>query len=152
MGQMTLDLFKHIIDQAVGNVEFLSLASRGEPLICKDIVPMLEYARGKFLNLKINTNASLMTENLCHALLCGGTRTIVFSADAAEETLYSKLRVNGKLDRVLKNIERFQKIRETQYPQTQLITRVSGVMFDQEKQNMESMQRLWGDWSIRLAL
>ena len=54
MGQMTLDLFKHIIDQAVGNVEFLSLASRGEPLICKDIVPMLEYARGKFLNLKIN--------------------------------------------------------------------------------------------------
>ncbi len=33
MGQMTLDLFKYIIDQAEGNVEFLSLASRGEPMI-----------------------------------------------------------------------------------------------------------------------
>ncbi len=144
MGSMSLDLYKKIVDKAEGNIEFLSLASRGEPLICRDFKAMMEYSIGKFLNLKINTNASLMTENLCHALLCGGTRTIVFSADAAEEPLYSKLRVNGKLDRVLKNIERFQNIRETQYPQTQLITRVSGVMFDQEKQNMESMQRLWG--------
>ena len=46
MGQMTLALFKSIIDQAVGNIEFLSLASRGEPMICKDIVPMLEYTQG----------------------------------------------------------------------------------------------------------
>ena len=32
MGQMTLDLFKKVIDQAQGNIEFISLASRGEPL------------------------------------------------------------------------------------------------------------------------
>ena len=51
---MTLNLFKQIIDQAEGNIEFLSLASRGEPMICKDIIPMLEYTRGKFLNLKLN--------------------------------------------------------------------------------------------------
>ena len=144
MGSMSLDLYKKIVDEAEGNIEFLSLASRGEPLVCREFAAMMEYSIGKFLNLKINTNASLMTEAHCHALLCGGTSTIVFSADAAEEPMYSQLRVNGKLERVLRNIERFKKIRETQYPQTQLITRVSGVMFDQEKQNMESMQRLWG--------
>ena len=143
MGQMTLDLFKHTIDQAVGNVEFISLASRGEPMICKDIVPMLEYTRGKFLNLKINTNASLLDEARCHAILSGGVKTVVFSADAAEEPLYSKLRVNGKLAVVLNNIERFQKIRQTQYPDLPIITRVSGVKFD-DAQNLDSMQRLWG--------
>lgn len=143
MGQMTFDLFKHIIDQAVGNVEFISLASRGEPLVCKDIVPMLEYTQGKFLNLKINTNASLLDEAKCHTLLAGGVKTVVFSADAAEKPLYSQLRVNGKLDVVLRNIERFQKIRQTQYPNLPVITRVSGVKFSDD-QNLDSMQKLWG--------
>jgi radical SAM protein with 4Fe4S-binding SPASM domain len=143
MGQMTLDLFKYIIDQAEGNVEFLSLASRGEPMICKDIVPMLEYTQGKFLNLKLNTNASLLDEKKCHAILAGGVKTIVFSADAAEESLYSKFRVNGKLSVILENIELFQKIRQTEYPNLPVITRVSGVKFSNE-QDLDSMQKLWG--------
>ena len=143
MGQMTLDLFKRIIDQAVGNIEFLSLASRGEPMICEDIVPMLEYTQGKFLNLKLNTNASILDEEKCHAILSGGVKTIVFSADAAEEPLYSKFRVNGKLSVILKNIELFQKIRETHYSDLSVITRVSGVKFSDE-QDMDSMQKVWG--------
>ena len=127
MGSMGLELYKKIVDEVEGNIEFLSLASRGEPLVCRDFTAMMEYSIGKFLNLKVNTNASLMTEAHCHALLCGGARTIVFSADAAEEPLYSQLRVNGKLDRVLRNIERFQNIRETQYSSSSVISRVSGV-------------------------
>ena len=111
MGQMSLDRFKEIVDAATGNIEFLSLASRGEPLLCKEIDEMLRYAAGRFLNLKINTNASLLNEKNIHAILAGGVKTVVFSADAAEEPLYSQLRVNGKLDRVLKNIENFSNIR-----------------------------------------
>ena len=30
---MSLDTFKQIIDQSVGNIEFVTLASRGEPTI-----------------------------------------------------------------------------------------------------------------------
>jgi radical SAM protein with 4Fe4S-binding SPASM domain len=143
MGQMSLDLFKHIVDQAEGNVEFLSLASRGEPTICKDFVSMLEYTRGKFLNLKLNTNASLLDDEKCHAILSGGIKTVVFSADAAEEPLYSKFRVNGKLSVILENIERFQKIRQSHYSDLSIITRVSGVKFSNE-QDMNSMQKVWG--------
>ena len=142
MGRMSLDLFKKIIDQAQGNIEFITLASRGEPLACKEINSMLEYTSGKFLNLKLNTNASMLDEKKCHAILSGGVKTIVFSADAADEKLYSKLRVNGKLKEVLKNIERFQKIRETQYPESSIISRVSGVKFSKE-QNFSSMKNLW---------
>ena len=143
MGAMTLDLYKKIVDEAEDHIEFLSLASRGEPLVCRDFTKMMEYSIGKFLNLKVNTNASMMKERHCHALLCGGAKTIVFSADAAEEPLYSRLRVNGKLNKVLKNIEQFQKIRETQYPNSKIISRVSGVLVE-ETQNMKAMQKLWG--------
>lgn len=150
MGHMSLDTFKGIVDQAEGHVEFISLASRGEPLLCPDIEPMLAYTRGKFLNLKLNTNASLLDESKCHAILQSGIRTLVFSADAAEEPLYSKLRVGGKLSVVLANVERFQRIRQTQYPDSRMITRVSGVKFD-DRQDLDAMQKLWGELADQVA-
>lgn len=143
MGRMPLDLFKALVDEAQGNVEFVSLASRGEPLLYPDIIPMLAYTRGKFLNLKLNTNASLLDEAKCHAILSGGVRTLVFSADAASEPLYGQLRVNGKLSVVRANIERFQRIRQTQYPETPMITRVSGVKVSAD-QEINSMEKTWG--------
>ena len=38
----------------------------------------------------------------------------------------------------------FNDIREKQYPDAKIITRVSGVMIDPEKQNIDSMINLWG--------
>ena len=63
---------------------------------------MLKYTAGKFLNLKINTNASLLNEEKIHAILSSGVKTLVFSADAADPELYKKLRVNGSLETTLK--------------------------------------------------
>ena len=142
MGKMDKDLFKNIIDQIEGNIEFISLASRGEPLANPDIPEMLEYCSNKFLNLKINTNASLLDEKKIHSILAGGVKTLVFSADAADEKLYSELRVNGNLKKVLKNVETFQNIREKKYPNNSIITRVSGVKFN-DKQNFDEMIKLW---------
>ena len=101
---------------------------------------MLKYTSGKFLNLKLNTNASLLNEDKCHAILSGGVKTIVFSADAANEKLYSKLRVNGSLKKVIKNIELFQNIRKKNYSKNPIISRVSGVKFSEE-QNFEEMKK-----------
>jgi len=144
MGTMKLEMFKNIIDQIKGKVEFVTLASRGEPLISKDINKMIEYTSGKFLNLKINTNASLLNEEKSHSILSSNVKTVVFSADAADEDLYKKLRVNGNLAKTLENIKNFIKIKEKHYPKNKVITRVSGVKFS-DKQNFEEMEKLWGN-------
>lgn len=150
MGYMSFDLFQRIIDEVCGKIEFISLASRGEPLMCPDIEKMLAYTRGKFLNLKLNTNASFLDESKCHAILQGGVKTLVFSADASSEPLYSQLRVGGQLDKVLTNIERFQKIRATQYSNANIITRVSGVKRS-DRQDLDSMQKFWGGLADQVA-
>ena len=150
MGHMKLNTFKSIIDQAEGNIEFISLASRGEPLICRDIEKMLMYTRGKFLNLKINTNASILTEKKAHAILQSEVKTLVFSADAADKKLYSKLRVNGKLDKVVSNIKQFNRIKNKHYPDAKLITRVSGVKVSKE-QKFNEMDKFWGDLVDQVA-
>jgi len=150
MGSMSFELFQKIIDQIEGKVDFISLASRGEPLAAKDIDRMLEYCVGKFLGLKINTNASLLNEKHCHAILAGGINTVVFSADAAEEPLYSQLRVGGNLERVLSNIRLFNEIRNKHYSRSKIITRVSGVKFKDE-QGLNAMVDLWGELVDQVA-
>ncbi|MBF0290070.1 MAG: SPASM domain-containing protein [SAR324 cluster bacterium] len=151
MGLMTFKTYKKIIDQIENNVEFFSLASRGEPMLCKDIDQVLEYSVGKFLGMKLNTNASLLTEKHIHAILAGGVKTVVFSADAAEEELYGKIRVNGSLKRTVKKIELFQNIRAKHYPHSKIISRVSGVMINPEKQQMGEMEKFWGSLVDQVA-
>ena len=64
MGMMDLDLFKNVIDEVEGNIESITLASRGEPTLNRSIDKMLEYCNDKFLGMKINTNASLLTDKI----------------------------------------------------------------------------------------
>ena len=121
MGVMSLDMYKKIVDQIEGKIQFITLASRGEPLVNKQIGQMLEFSKNKFLGLKINTNASLLNEKLIHDILTNDVLTVVFSADAAEKKLYEKLRVRGNFDRVIKNIKLFKDIKEKHYPKKKLL-------------------------------
>ena len=150
MGMMPLGLFKEVIDQVEGRCEAVTLASRGEPLINRHIENMLDYARGKFLAFKINTNAWFLDEKKSHAILEAGVSTLVISADAASEPLYSQLRVNGKLKRVVENVARFQDIRQKHYPKSKTITRVSGVKVS-EGQSLNDMDSFWGDLVDQVA-
>lgn len=149
-GHMKLDLFKRVVDQIKGQVEAVTLASRGEPLLCKDIVGMLEYIAGKFLGLKVNTNAWYLNEEKAHALLAAEANTVVFSADAADEELYAKLRVNGRLDKVLENVRMFADIKAKHYPNSRTITRVSGVKFS-DQQNFTTIEGFWKDYVDQVA-
>jgi len=150
MGTMSVDLFKRIIDQIEGKIQAVTLASRGEPLIHKDIDQILAYMSGKFLASKMNTNASLLTEKKAHAILQAELQTLVFSADSADVESYSQLRVRGDLNKVLKNVKMFHDIKEKHYPQSKLITRVSGVKVN-EDQNLNDMTGFWGDYVDQVA-
>jgi len=145
MGMMSLEMFKNIVDELEGNVHAVTMASRGEPTLNPHLSEMLEYAGNKFLGFKMNTNASLLTEKMCHSILSSGLKTLVFSADAADKESYERIRVNGKFESVYKNIARFQKIRLEQYPHSQLQTKVSGVKISDINQDFDQMVEFWKD-------
>ena len=61
MGTMKLELFKKIIDQANDlGVGAITIASRGEPTLHKDLGEMLKYTKNKenIFEIKLNTNAT----------------------------------------------------------------------------------------------
>ncbi len=151
MGLMSIEMFKSIVDQLEGNVEFVTLASRGEPLLNRNLPEMLEYIKGKFLGFKINTNASHLNEKNARLLLDSDISTLVFSADAGEKEVYESLRVNGDFNKVMENIKNFNLIKTTEYPNSKLLTRVSGVLFDKVRQDIESHRSAWKDLVDQVA-
>lgn len=150
MGTMTLDLFKNLIDQAEGQCEAITMGSRGELMVCQNIEEMLAYVRGKFLALKVNTNASLLDEKKCHALLQADIGTLVFSADAVSEPLYGSLRVGGDLEKVYKNVSLFRDIRAKHYSKSRILTRISGVKYAGTGE-LDEMESFWGELVDQVA-
>ncbi len=150
MGYMNFDIFKKVIDEVEGNLEAVTFASRGEPTLSKDLEKMLKYCENKFLALKLNTNASLLNEKLIHSLLSSDLQTIVFSIDEKNKENYEKIRVNSKFEKILKNLELFNKIRNTHYKKDKKIVRITGVKIN-KKQNLEEMKNQWKDFADIIA-
>ncbi len=146
MGMMDFGLYKDIVDQAVeGGAGALSLGSRGEPFMHRQIGEMLEYASGKgFFDLKINTNATRFTEEYCHTILSSDVNLIALSIDAGTKDLYEKIRVRGKFDSVVENVRMLKEVREKHYPNSNAEIRVSGVRF-REDQDEEQFHGFWRD-------
>ena len=104
---------------------------------------MLNYIGDKkFLDTKINTNATRLNEKIIHAILESEISNVTFSVDATDAKSYEKIRVRGKFNKVLENIKLFNEIREKFYPNSQTTTRVSGVAVD-PTQNPKKMEDFW---------
>jgi len=145
MGHMDIDLFRKIIDEIEGNIEAVTLASRGEPTLNPKIIDMVQYCKDKFLGFKINTNASMLNENLIKNLLDANFAEIVFSMDAADKETYEKIRINGKYEKVIKNLKLFNEIKKSDFPNSNTITKISGVKI-KESQNIAEMTKKVGNY------
>lgn len=143
MGTMDLDLFKRVIDEAEKEgTKAITLGSRGEPTLHPKLPDMLDYMSKKFIEIKLITNATKLTEDLCHHILKSEVDILNYSVDADEKELYERIRVKGKFEQVYDNILRFNEIRKKHYPKSKIVTRVSGVKFDSE-QNIDRFIKFW---------
>ena len=143
MGKMDINLFKRLIDEAhEGGTQAITLASRGDPSIHRQLPEMLAYMKGKFLEVKLNTNGILLTEELSRAILSSEVTDLVFSIDSYEKENYEEIRRKGKFDQVLANIKNFMSIREREFPKHRTAVRVSGVKVD-NKQDKNAYNEFW---------
>ena len=150
MSNMSLDLYKKVIDEVAGKIEAVTLASRGEPTLNKDFKKMLNYSNEKFLAFKINTNVSMLNEELIHSILSTNIQTIVFSVDAADKATYEKIRVNGKFEKIMKNLELFAKIRKQHYSKSKHIVKISGVKIS-KAQSIGPMEKKFQEFADVIA-
>ena len=143
MGRMDLNLFKKIIDEAVyEGCKAITFASRGDPTLNKDLSKMLDYTKGKFIEVKLNTNGVLLDDKLSRCILRNEVTDLVFSIDSYEKQNYENIRKKAKFDNVLNNIKQFMDIRTKEFKFHRTTVRVSGVRLN-EKQNYEKFNKFW---------
>ena len=80
----------------------------GEALILKDrLYPLIEYGKQRGLqDVVLNSNGNLLTEQVSVQLIQSGLDAIYIGIDAFSPEAYSRLRVGGNYERVVKNVNR----------------------------------------------
>ena len=136
---MTMETYDKIMDELDGNTLYsIVFASRGEPLLNPYISEMIKKAKEKnVLDVKLNTNAVLLNEELSRKLLQSGLDLIVFSIDSIIPEHYKSIR-GVELSTVLKNIDNFLNIKNNEFPNSKLKTRVSMVITNEYKENLNN--------------
>ena len=84
MGVIKKELFMKIAREANElGVGAVTLGSRGEPTLHKDLNEMLEFLSNlkNIFEIKLNTNATFLTDKIAHTLLRNNVSQIVISAD-----------------------------------------------------------------------
>jgi radical SAM protein with 4Fe4S-binding SPASM domain len=145
MGVMDFELFKNVVDEADNiGVGAITLGSRGEPTLAKKFKEMLEYisAKKNIFELKINTNGSFLTEDICHSIFKNNISQIIVSSDHYIKDKYEKLRVGSNFDKIVQKVDMLYEIRKKYYPDSFTEIRISGI--DNEKNlDREKFYEFW---------
>lgn len=111
-GYMDMKLFRKIIDEASLFAYDVNLSHRGESLLHPQFMEMIEYAKSKGLYLRLNTNATLLTEEKSYQLIKSGLDFISFSFDGFDKETYERIRKGAKFESVVSRITNFLKIKK----------------------------------------
>lgn len=137
-GCMKYEWFKKILDQ-FDNITRLTI-NGGEPLLNKDVKQMMEYCRKKNIKLQVITNGLLMDEEMINCMVKNVTY-LQISIDGATKEIYEKIRVNGKYDKLIRNIENLiEKIKDVDKPS--LIQQNINLNFVCMEQNYKEMDKI----------
>jgi hypothetical protein len=151
-GIMDIELFKRVIDECEENgTGAITLASRGEPTLHPKFCEMLEYASGKFFEIKINTNGTRLTDEICHSIFKNEVNDIVLSIDTEQKDLFEKYRKNASFDEVVENVKNLHNIRKKFYPNSITAIRISGVYCGPDQDN-EKFSEFWGQWADEITI
>ena len=145
MGVIDLEFFKNIINQADDlGVGAITLGSRGEPTMHKKFSEMLNFISNKknILEVKLNTNGSHLTDQMCHSILGNNLTQVVISSDHYLKEDYERLRLGSNFEKVVANVDMLFKIRAEYYPNSITEIRVSGVDNDKNL-DREKFKNFW---------
>ena len=106
-GFISFDVFKKVVDEIGQYLTVIRLYNWGEPMLNKDFLRMVHYAKERGINIKISTNLSMrMEDDQIEALVKAGLEKIYISCNGASSETYLKYHVGGDFDLVMDNMKR----------------------------------------------
>lgn len=105
-GKMNVSQFGTVLEKMGGRVKFLQLWNRGEPFLNDDLLEMIFLAKRHGIYVRISTNGHLLSQDgISDRIISSGLDELVVSLDGLDKETYSKYRVGGSLEKVLRGID-----------------------------------------------
>ena len=142
----SFEAFKEIIDDGVPRgLKAIRLNYINEPLIRKDIIQFIKYAKEKgVLDIYLSTNGSLLKEKIIKDLIMSGLTRLQVSIDAFTKSTFDKIRQGGNFSEVVKNTLNFLKIRKDLKKELPTL-RVNFVKTKLNKHEYDKFVSFWSD-------
>ncbi|WP_347273854.1 radical SAM protein [Candidatus Kuenenia sp.] len=140
-GDMDIKLFKKIINDIKGKVEFIWLQDYGEPFLNKNIFKMIAYAKRHGLRTGISTNATVLNNDIIVNILNSGLDYIIFAFDGATKETYEKIRKGANFEKVTNNINDF--LANKTACNTRIFTVVQCIQMENTESEINDFVKMW---------
>ncbi len=110
---MDMELFELLLKQmkAFSALKNVHLGGFGEPLAHPQALEIIRRLCQDGYRVSLNSNGSMVTEEVARLLIDYGVHNIFFSIDSLDEKMFSEIRVNGQLGEVLDNIFKLRNLK-----------------------------------------
>lgn len=131
----------------------IKLNWRGEPLLNKDLIRMIRYAKLKgVIDIALNTNGTLLDEDMVKQLSVSGLDRLIISADGASKITYDRIRCGGKFEVFMKNIIRMWQIYLRHYPSPHVTIQVCPQDDNIDEINSGLWKKTYKDYANKLRI
>ena len=141
-GSMSLELFAKIARDVFPITQHLSLSCSAEPLMSGIFVDVLK-SIGEYNVpfVEFITNATLLNERNIDAIISSDVDLMLVSVDSADKEVFEKIRVGAKFEKVIGNLEKFQKAKRERGAAKPAL-RFSAVLMRSTIEGLEDLMRL----------
>jgi radical SAM protein with 4Fe4S-binding SPASM domain len=112
-GNMSLDVFRKILDKLSPDLFYLTLYFQGEPLLNPQFTEMVALARSRRIFVSTSTNGHFLDDRNVEKIIQSGLSHLVISMDGTDQQTYEKYRVNGNIQTVINGIKRLTDAKKT---------------------------------------
>jgi radical SAM protein with 4Fe4S-binding SPASM domain len=150
-GFMRFETFKKVIDELGTYLTNLELYNWGEPLLHKDLVKMVTYAKERKIPVCISTNLNILDKKTAKDLMSTFIDKIFVSCDGASPETYATYRVGGDFHRLLTNVRLLEEAKQeinNQYTRLILLFHV----FRHNEHEVGKIKELAEDLGIELRI
>jgi MoaA/NifB/PqqE/SkfB family radical SAM enzyme len=139
-GVMSRNIYYRIMDQISGSPKIVCLNQMGEPLLNKNIVEYVQAAKQRGHFVYFTNNGTLLNEKMAIDLLAAGLDQVNFSFEGGTKETYEEIRINGKFEEVVQNINRFS---ELAAKNKTCRVRVDMLMTEKTVKEIDKFKALW---------
>ena len=104
-GSLELETYKTIIDQLYRTSGYITLYFQGEPYLNKNFNAIVNYAFQKKMYTATSSNAHYFTKENAENIIKSGLDRLIISIDGIDQETYSKYRIGGSIDKVIKGTQ-----------------------------------------------